>query len=153
MNFIKKYWFGSLISLIICCFLILFLLLIISPKQDAKNRGFIKCTQQMIEDIYDCNRKIWCSIKAIGNNTLCDIGIVVEGITLWIDDKQSYPWSNYIFEPEITENSFFDEEARQEYLKNNPNVKNEMMRLDKLRKDLEYDENNQKITKEMLPKG
>ena len=153
MNFIKKYWFGSLISLIICCFLILFLLLIISPKQDAKSRGFIKCTQQMIEDIYDCNRKIWCSIKAIGNNTLCDIGIVVEGITLWIDDKQSYPWSNYIFEPEITENSFFDEEARQEYLKNNPNVKNEMMRLDKLRKDLEYDENNQKITKEMLPKG
>lgn len=153
MNFIKKYWFGSLISLIICCFLILFLLLIISPKQDAKSRGFIKCTQQMIEDIYDCNRKIWCSIKAIGNNTLCDIGIVVEGITLWIDDKQSYPWSNYIFEPEITENSFFDEEARQEYLKNNPDVKNEMMRLDKLRKDLEYDENNQKITKEMLPKG
>lgn len=152
MNFIKRYWFAGLLVAIVCCFFVLFLLLIISPKQDEKGRGFIKCTEQMIDDLYDCNRKVWCSIKAITNNTICDFKVIGEGVELWLDNKQPAPWSNYIFEPEISENNFFDEEARKEYLKNNPNIKTEMMRLDKLRKDLENEENNQTITEEMLPK-
>ena len=153
MNFIKKHWFSGLLILIVCCFFALFLVLIISPKQDDKNRGFIKCTQQMVDELSDCEKKIWCSIKAIGNNTLCDIKIIAEGFTLWLDDKQPYPWSNYIFKPEIMETSVFDEEARKEYLKNHPNVEADMRQLDRLRKELENEENNdQTISEEMLPK-
>ena len=105
----------------------------------------------MIDNLYDCNRKVWCSIKAINNNTLCDLKVIGEGFKLWLDNKQPTPWSNYIFEPEISENTFFDKEAREEYLKNNPDVKMEMMRLDKLRKGLENEENKQTVDKEMLP--
>ena len=152
MNFIKRYWFYGILFFIVCCFLLLFVLLIISPKQDAKNRGFISCTQDMVNDLVACDRAFWCSVKAIGGNTYCDIKIIVSGFDMWFDGKQKYPWSNYIFEPEINNESFFDEEARIEYLKNNPNVRAEMLRLDKLRKDLENEENNQTISEEMLPK-
>jgi hypothetical protein len=69
MDFIKRYWFGGILTIIVCCFLLLFVLLIISPKQDAKNRGFVKCTQDMISSLSYCDRKIWCSIKAISSNT------------------------------------------------------------------------------------
>ena len=71
---------------------------------------------------------------------------------LWIDDKQPTPWSNYLFEPEIDNTSFFDEEEITEYLKNNPDVKSEMRRLDVLRKDLENEENKQDFDQEVLPK-
>ena len=106
----------------------------------------------MIASLSDCNRKIGCSIKAISENTWCNIKVIAEGITLWLDNKQPKPWSNYIFEPEVEESSFFDKEAIEEYLKNNPNVKKEMMRLDELRKGLEDEENNQEFNEEMLPK-
>ena len=152
MNFIKRYWFGGILTTVICCFLLLFVLLIISPKQDAKNRGFVKCTQSMITSLSDCNRKIWCSVETISENTWCNIKVIAEGFKLWLDDKQPRPWSNYLFEPEAIENSFFDEEAIAEYLKNNPNVKQEMMRLDELRKELENEENDQNFDEEMLPK-
>ena len=152
MYFIKRYWFGGLLITIIGCFLILFLLLVISPKQDDKNRGFIKCTQQMVDSLYDCERQVWCSIKAISNNTFCDFMVIREGFKLWLNDKQPTPWSNYIFVPELNDNSFFDEEIQKKYLEKNPDTQAEMMRLNKLRKDLEDEENNQTITQEMLPK-
>ena len=152
MNFFKRYWFAGLIAFIVCCFLLLFILLILSPKDDAKKRGFVKCTHEMIDNLSECDKAFYCSIKSIIDNTWCNVKVVAEGVDLWLDDKQEYPWSNYIFEPEIEKNSFFDEEARAEYLKNNPDVKQEMMRLDALRKDLENEENNQEIDEEMLPK-
>ncbi|MBR1949203.1 MAG: hypothetical protein IKA30_05370 [Alphaproteobacteria bacterium] len=152
MNFIKRYWFGGLLAFIVCCFCLLFVLLIISPKQDAKNRGFVKCTQQMIDDVGNCNKAFLCSVKAIGNNTLCDVKVVTEGFKLWLDNQQPYPWSNYIFEPEIEKNPFYDDEGRDEYLKNNPNIKKEMIKLEKLRKELENEENKQNFDEEMLPK-
>ena len=105
----------------------------------------------MIDNLSNCNQKIWCSIKVISYNTLCDFRVIGEGFTLWLNNKQPTPWSNYIFEPKINESSFFDEAAREEYLKNNPDVKAEMIRLNELRKGLENAENNQTITKEMLP--
>lgn len=151
MNFIKRYWFGGILALIVCCFLLLFVLLIISPKQDARGRGFVKCTQTLISSLSECDRKIFCSIKAISQNTLCDIAVVVDGFQLWIDNKQAKPWSNYLFEPDVIEDSFFDKEAIEDYLKNNPNVKDEMIRLNKLRKELEDEEYSQTINKEMLP--
>ena len=152
MNFIKRYWFVGLLGLIVCCFLLLFILLILSPKRDDKERGFVKCTYEMIDDLVACDRDIWCSVKSIANNTWCNVKVVAKGVELWLDDKQEYPWSNYIFVPEIKDEVFFDEEARAEYLKDNPNVKEEMRRLDKLRKDMENEENKQAVDEEMLQK-
>jgi hypothetical protein len=107
----------------------------------------------MVDNMYDCNREIWCSIKAISNNTFCDFKVILDGFNLWLNDKQDTPWSNYIFEPELPDSSFFDKEDLEEYLKNNPDIKAEMKRLDKLRKDLEDEENNQTITPKMFSKG
>ena len=83
---------------------------------------------------------------------ICDVDVVIEGVNLWIDDKQPTPWSNYIFVPQAEVNSFFDEQEHTEYLKKNPNVKNEMKRLNALRKDLEDEKDEQEFNEEMLPK-
>ena len=91
-------------------------------------------------------------MKAIVNNTICDVDVVIEGVNLWIDDKQPTPWSNYIFVPQAEVSSFFDEQEHTEYLKKNPNVKNEMKRLNALRKDLEDEKDEQEFNEEMLPK-
>ncbi len=152
MSFIKRYWFGGLIAFIVCFFMLLFILLVMSPKDDADKRGFVKCTHEMIDNLSDCNKGFYCTVKAIMNNTWCNVKVIAEGVDLWIDNKQKYPWSNYIYEPIIVDNSFFDEEARTEYLKKYPDVKRDMMRLNKLRKDLENEENNQEYSEEMLQK-
>ena len=153
MSFIKRYWFAATIGLLVSLCFLLLVLLLISPKQDSKERGFVRCTQNMIENLIDCDKKIGCSLGAIAVNTLCDIKVVGKGVVDWIDGKQPRPWSNYIFEPE-TENfeSFIDEEERAEYLQKYPNVEQEMQRLNKLREELENEENKQSFDKKMLPK-
>ena len=57
----------------------------------------------------------------------------------WTKGTQPTPWSNYIFEPDVS-SPFIDEKARSEYLKNYPDTKAEMERLHILRKDLENDQ-------------
>ena len=147
MSLIRRYWFFLLIGLFIAAFLLLLVLIIISPKQDAQNRGFVGCTQNMINELVDCNKKVFCSVKAIANNTLCDAGVVITGFDGWISEKQPRPWSNYIFEPEAANNPLIDEDARNEYLKQFPETKKEMQNLDKLRKELENEENEQRFDK------
>lgn len=41
MNFLKRHWFGLITGLFIFCVLVLFVLVLLSPRQDAKKRGFI----------------------------------------------------------------------------------------------------------------
>ncbi len=151
MSFIKRYWFVVTISLVVLLFVLLLVLLLISPKQDVKERGFVKCTQNMIENLIDCNKKIGCSIGAIAVNTWCDIKVVGKGVVDWVDGKQPRPWSNYIYVPEVEPNPFVDEDARQEYLEQHPDIKQEMQKLNKLRKVLEDEENKQMFNEEMLP--
>lgn len=153
MSFIKQHWFGMTVSLLALVFLVLLILILLAPKQDAKQRGFVKCTQNMIEELLECDKKFACSISAIAGNTWCDIKVVGLGIKEWANGKQPAPWSNYIFEPEPVENPLIDEEYRAEYLKAYPDVKQEMMRLEKLRKDLENEQNDQNFNEEMLPEG
>ena len=142
MNFIKSHWFGLIIWLWLVLFAILTAIVLVSPHHDAKNRGFAYCTQNLVDDLNDCNQKISCSVKVILNNTICDIKIIYAGITAWIDGKQNTPWDNYIFTPELP-SSYIDEEERQEYLKEYPDTLAEMARLKILGKDLEnvQDEN------------
>ena len=58
MKLVKNYWFGTLIGTLLLGFLILFVLILISPKQDIKNRGFISCTQEMVGDLLECDKQI-----------------------------------------------------------------------------------------------
>jgi len=151
MSFIKRYWFAATIGLLVSLCFLLLVLLLISPKQDSKERGFVRCTQNMIEHLIVCDKKIGCSLGAIAVNTLCDIKVVGKGVVDWIDGKQPRPWSNYIYVPEVEPNPFVDEDARQEYLKQHPDIKQEMQKLNKLRKELEDEENKQMFNEEMLP--
>ena len=149
MSFLKNYWFGTVVALVMFIFMLMFVLILIAPKQDAQNRGFVFCTQNLIDDLADCNRSIWCSSRAIAKNTWCDFKIIANGISLWTKGEQSTPWSNYIFEPEIPQNAFIDEEARKEYLEKYPDVRQEMETLHKLRKELENEQNLQADPKEL----
>lgn len=149
MSFIKNYWFGIILGLMMFVFMLILILILIAPKQDAKNRGFVFCTQNLMDNLADCDRALWCSSKAVLRNTLCDFKIISTGLSLWAKGKQPRPWSNYIFEPEPVQNPFVDEEARAEYLKQYPNVKLEMENLHKLRKELENEQSLQTDTEKL----
>ena len=153
MSLIKRYWLGEVMGCLTSIFVVVLVIVIIAPKQESKQRGFVKCTQNMVSQLIDCDKAVLCSMKAIVSNTLCDIKVINTGISKWLKGEQERPWSNYIFEPE-TENfeSFIDEEERAEYLQKYPNVEQEMQRLNKLREELENEENKQSFDKKMLPK-
>ena len=142
MNFIKTHWFGLLTGTVIFFFLILFVLILLSPRQDARRRGFIPCTENMAEELLNCEEnKFFCLFKVIVKNSWCDIKVVGRGIGAWISGEQSAPWSNYIFIPELPEAAEYEEEARAEYHKNNPDVKKEMLKLKELNKEVEHEQN------------
>ncbi len=143
MQFIKKYWFGIITGTIIFISLILFMLVLLSPRQDSQNRGFIPCTETMVSQLSDCQNSggIMCMFKGILQNSWCEVTVVGRGIKLWISGQQETPWSNYLFVPEkASENDDFDQEARQEYLKNNPDFVSEMQELKKLNEELENEQ-------------
>lgn len=138
MSFIKYHWFGLLTGLIIFFFMVLFILVLLSPRADEQKRGFIPCTENMAEQILACeHNKIACLLKAVVGNSWCDAKVVGRGIKKWVLGEQKTPWSNYIFIPELPADRFFDQEARAEYLKQHPDPKAEMQRLHKLHKELE----------------
>jgi hypothetical protein len=149
MFLIKRYWFEVVMILLVTLFLGVVTVLLLSPKQDVDNRGFIPCTKALMDNLFDCDRKILCSIKAVLTNTKCEISVIHDGIKLWINDKQDYPWSNYIFEPKLPSSAYIDDEAVKEYLKEHPNVKADMENLHLLRKDLENENANSENYKDL----
>jgi len=128
----KKHWFTILILLIILLFAIFFAIIATSPKQDLQKRGFIPCTEALAENLYNCKNEKWCAVKAILNNTYCDLKVVAKGIDLWAKGSQPTPWSNYLFSPEL----YQDEEIKKFY-QDNPNIDEEMNRLIELNTKLE----------------
>ena len=140
MTFIRRYWFGACLSLLFVFFIVLAVLILISPRQDLEGRGFTRCSQNMVEDLWHCEQKISCGIGAIVSNNWCITKVVGKGIVLWLEGKQQRPWSNYIFEPKTYLSKIVDEQERQEYLATHPDVKEEMEHLHRLRKDLENEE-------------
>ena len=150
MNLIKKYWFATIIGILLVFFGLLVGALILSPKQDLQNRGFVKCTQNLIDELSFCNRKIGCTIVAISENTWCDIKVFVLGFAGWINKNQPTPWSNYIFEPELPISQYVDEAEHKEYIKQNPDTDKEIEKLNILRKELENEQNDQIIDEKLL---
>lgn len=137
MTFIKNHWFGLITGLIIFCFLCLFILVLISPRQDEDKRGFIPCTEAMADKMLACPEegKAFCMLKAVLGNSWCDAKVIGRGVKNWVTGKQSAPWSNYIFIPRVPVDQ--EDEHLQEYYKNNPNIGAEMQELKELNKELE----------------
>ncbi len=102
-TFLITHWFGILMSMFVIIIILYCTAILLSPRVDSKNRGFIPCSQKLLTDIYSCQNKVGCTIKAALNNTACDFKIMGQGISLWIKGEQGAPWSNYIFEPENSE--------------------------------------------------
>ncbi len=111
--FLKNYWFGLLMSFVLLMGFLFFLLIMLSPRYDAQKRGFIPCTENLVQNLAQCapTEKYTCGIKHILANTWCDIKVIATGWKNWGQGKQATPWSNYIFEPEpitpIDENDEF----------------------------------------------
>ncbi len=153
MSFIKTHWLGLISGFIIFCFLVMFVLVLLSPRLDAKKRGFIPCTEAMAETMLGCpdDGRYSCMFKAILGNSWCDMKVIGSGLKKWAVGKQSYPWSNYIFVPELPQDEDFDEQARAEYLKNNSDITQEMQNLKILHEELENEQQNIGLNPEDLP--
>ncbi len=136
MNFIKHNWFGIFAGILILSGFALFLIVLFSPRQDNQNRGFIPCTEEMAVKLLDCDKKIGCSLKTILNNSLCDAKVIGQGFSLWLKGEQNTPWANYFFEPDLDNSSELPQEV-EEFYKENPNLHQDMLRLQKMHEELQ----------------
>lgn len=59
-----------------------------------------------------------CVLGSVVDNTFCNVGVIGEGLKLWMTGKQPAPWSNYLFEPEIKRPSATDDVERRKALRN-----------------------------------
>lgn len=153
MSFIKTHWIGLISGFFIFCFLVMFILVLLSPRLDAKKRGFIPCTENMAETMLSCpeDAKYSCIFKAILGNSWCDMKVIGSGLKNWLTGKQPYPWSNYIFVPEYQQDEDFNDEARAEYIKNNADINQEMYNLKKWHEELENEQQQVGIKTEDIP--
>lgn len=120
-----KYIYYIVLTCIVGSAIYLTAVLIISPKNDLKNRGFIACTKKLVLNLSECKSgEIKCVFKSFFGDTVCNMNVVFDGFSAWIKGKQSTPWENYIFEPK------WQEESENPYL-SNPQEDMENMRLER----------------------
>jgi len=150
MNFIKAHWFGILIWIWLTLVFLFAALIVSAPHYDARNRGFAFCSQQLIDDLHSCNHSVFCSSEMIIRSTKCDLKVVAASFSDWMAGKHQYPWSGYIFVPELPQDYLIDEESRREYLKEYPDTAEEMLKLQQLRKDMENAQNQAVIKQEII---
>lgn len=121
----------------ILCGMGLTIIVSLSPREDKQKRGFIPCTEQLADSISLCNGSIWCTSKAIINNSICDTKIIISGVKLWINGKQKTPWSNYIFIPDLSHIDTPLYEETEIFYKENPNYLQDFEELKQTHNDLE----------------
>ncbi len=135
MNFLKQYWFGLLVTLVLLLAALLFLIVLLSPRQDNQRRGFIPCTENMAAELYDCNGRSFCMLGAVLNNSLCDAGVVWTGVKEWSAGKQAAPWSNYFFTPDVSSEDEIAPEV-EEFYRENPNLRQDVLQLENMHEQL-----------------
>ena len=92
-----------LLALLVLFVAYLTAMLMLSPKQDLQKRGFIPCTEQFVLNVSDCTRgEMICPLKYLWQDTACNTKVIFEGFGAWVKGKQPTPWSNYLFEPELS---------------------------------------------------
>lgn len=120
-----KYIYFLILFCIVSTAIYLTTVLIISPKNDLQNRGFIACTRDLVLNLGECKSgETGCVFKSFYKDTSCNLGVIADGFSAWIKGNQSTPWDNYIFEPE------WQEKSENPYL-SNPKEDMENMRLDR----------------------
>jgi len=140
MNYIKQHWFGMGISCFMAYFLLVFIMVAISPQSDGKNRGFLPCSQEQTEKIINCQKnKVLCVLSASVRGNICYMKVLNQGVWNFITGKQSRPWSNYLFEPEIIQNKEQNndyEAEMQQLLAENPTLLEDMEKIKEKNQEL-----------------
>lgn len=135
MNFIKQHWFGFLVTLVLILSALLFLIVLLSPRQDNQKRGFIPCTETMAAALYDCSGRSFCLLGAVLDNSICDAKVVLSGLGEWAKGHQPAPWSNYFFTPDLSPDEELAPEVA-EFYQDNPHLRQDMQQLEKLHEKL-----------------
>lgn len=140
MNYIKQHWFGMSISCFMAYFLLIFIMVAISPQNDEKNRGFIPCSYEQTEKIISCREnKLICVLSASLRGNVCYMKVMNKGLWDFITGKQPRPWSNYLFEPEIVQNDGKDAEYEaeiQKVMEENPTLVDDMEKIKEKNREL-----------------
>ena len=122
---IFKFVYVFSLTVIVSFVLYMMTVLIISPKNDLKQRGFIACTRELVLKLGECESgQMGCVFSSFYKDVACNSGIISKGFTDWLKGNQSTPWANYIFEPE------WQEESENPYL-GNPETDMENMAFDR----------------------
>lgn len=150
MNFVKQHWFGFLVTLVLLLAALLFIIVLFSPRQDNQKRGFIPCTETMAAELYDCNGRSFCMLRAVLNNSLCDAEVVLMGLGDWVKDRQPTPWSNYFFTPDLASDEDVAPEVA-EFYQDNPNLRQEMHQLEALHEQLLKNQEADELIPPQLP--
>ena len=139
LAFLRYYWFGLLISFILLIGFLFFLLILVSPKQDVQKRGFIPCTEALAQNLLSCpqENKYSCGIKHILGNSWCNIKVIGKGWKDWWQGKQARPWSNYIYEPQISVSTDKNDEFYAEYKAKGITPELDMQNLIKMSQELD----------------
>lgn len=102
---LKWFYFGFLAVLLSYVFYFAIVLLL-SPKNDIKNRGFVACTKELVVNLGECESgQLSCVLGSFYDDTKCNSQIIFTGLKNWLKGEQTTPWSNYIFEPILLETS------------------------------------------------
>ena len=102
VKFIKTYWFGLFIGLILLFFLLFTTIIAVAPHADAKMRGFTPCTYQMAIKFSEQHKPTTKDVFAtILSGYGCYFKVMVDGCKSFIHGQQTTPWENYFFEPEL----------------------------------------------------
>jgi len=101
-RFLKKHLFWSVVGFIFALYFVFLGIIFFAPRVDAQGRGFIPCTEEMMNRLYQCEKnKVWCAVKIVIRNNACDMRVIKKGFSLWLEGKQKTPWANYYFTPII----------------------------------------------------
>lgn len=146
MRFLKNHWFGFILSILVIIYMVVFILVLVAPKQDAEKRGFVKCTYQMVENAQLCGGKAnFCMLKAIIKNSFCNVETVSDGFIFWVKGEQKTPWANYFFDTPIDADDISAKQLEEFYAENPNLVKNmEILRQKNIKLENEVKENEPK---------
>ena len=146
MRWLKEHWFGLLMSIFLLLATVYSALIFASPRYDLQRRGFIPCTERLAKAAANCdNSGLVCIMEAIWENSRCDFGVISAGVKNWLGGKQKYPWSNYLFEPELLSDRRGNNDPElNEFYQQNPDLRGEMAKLKELNEEQDKDEYPQK---------
>ena len=137
-RFLKKHWFWIIVDSVLLLYFIFLGLIFFAPRIDKLNRGFIPCTQNLVEEVYHCQKKgVWCTLRATLKNNVCDFNVVKTGFVLWLNGQQKTPFTNYYFEPILEDEPDVKDEELKVLYQQHLDLFKDMEELNKNRIELE----------------